>query len=132
MAKTTSRGSNTSEVSDALITGGIIVVGGVVLYFIAQSFSAARAAGQNVADAGGWVAEGIEYGVGETEDAIDYATKQTERLIGAPKYIWDETLGQGGLGLTGNEPGDERTLLGKDDDSWLYGYGPKKGSLKFW
>tara|TARA_Y100000401_G_scaffold115401_1_gene119054 strand:- start:795 stop:1208 length:414 start_codon:yes stop_codon:yes gene_type:complete len=137
MAKTTSRGSNTSEISDALITGGVIIVGGLVLYFVAQSFSAVRSAGKTIADTGGWAAEGVEYGVGRTEDAIDYGRKQTERITGAPKYIWDETLGQGGLGLTGNEPGDQRTLLGKDDNSWLYGYGPAKGNadlgkLKFW
>ncbi len=63
--------------------------------------------------------------------AQDYLTKQTDRALGLPEYLWTESIGQGGLGLTGNNAETytdaNRTLLGKDEGSWGWGYGPKKG-----
>jgi len=140
-----------ANISDDVITAGLIVGGGLVAYTLYKTFQA----GEKTAD----------YVGTKIDDTQNYITSGINRITGAPKYFWDETIGQGGLGLTGGSGYDNlvsrvtnsgdtrtnnrttgggqsgsrrrrdntedanRTLLGKDPDSWGWGYGPKKGFL---
>ena len=105
------------KIGDDVLTAGLIVGGGLVAYTLYKSFQGAQAT--------------LAYSETKIDDAQDYLTKQTDRALGLPEYLWTESIGQGGLGLTGNNAETytdaNRTLLGKDEGSWGWGYGPKKG-----
>ena len=135
------------KIGDDVLTAALVVGGGIAAYTIYRSFQV----GEQTA---GYVGTKID-------DTQNYITSGIGRITGAPKYFWDETIGQGGLGLTGGSGYDNlvarvtntgdtrttgggqygygrrrdntedanRTLLGKDPDSWGWGYGPKKGFL---
>jgi hypothetical protein len=108
-----------ASIGDDVITAGIVVGGGLVLYTLYRSFQVGEQTASYVGT--------------KIDDTQDYINVQANRITGAPEWAWHETLGQGGLGLTGNTPetyrDDSRTLLGKDEGSWGWGYGPKKGFL---
>jgi hypothetical protein len=140
-----------ASVGDDVLTAALIIGGGIAAYTIYRSFQV----GEQTAD----------YVGTKIDDTQNYITSGINRITGAPKYFWDETIGQGGLGLTGGSGYDNlvarvtnsgdtrtnnrstgggqsgsrrrrdntedanRTLLGKDSDSWGYGYGPKKGFI---
>tara|TARA_R100000808_G_scaffold12935_1_gene31856 strand:- start:232 stop:657 length:426 start_codon:yes stop_codon:yes gene_type:complete len=104
-----------ASIGDDVITAGIIVGGGLVLYTLYRSFQVGEQTASYVGT--------------KIDDTQDYINKQANRITGAPEWAWRETLGSGGLGLTGSNKEDDRTLLGKDEGSWGWGYGPKKGWL---
>ena len=111
------------KISDDVLTAGLVVGGGIVAYTLYKSFQGAGTV--------------INYGGTKIDDAQNYVVQQVEETKAVPGKIWSgfwhETTGQGGLGLTGNTVDSytdaNRTLLGKDEGSWLYGYGPEKGSI---
>ena len=137
------------KIGDDVLTAGLIVGGGIVAYTLYKSFQAGTSTAQ--------------YGATKIDDAQTYISGGVSRITGAPKYFWEETIGQGGLGLTGGSGWDNltarvtnsgdtrttssgggqsgsrrgrdttedsnRTLLGKDEGSWGWGYGPRKGFL---
>jgi hypothetical protein len=112
-----------ANLSDDVITAGLVIGGGLVAYTLYKSFQA----GQGVAS----------YTTTKIDDTQDYVVQNIEEAKDIPanlwKGFWHETTGQGGLGLTGNTAetytDSNRTLLGKDEGSWGWGYGPKKGWL---
>ena len=70
----------------------------------------------------------LQYGASKVDDTQDWLSSGWKKFWGAPKWAWDETLGQGGIRLTGNEPvsADARGFWKKDEGSWLWGWGPAK------
>ena len=116
--------STETEVSDVLVIGGIVIVGGITLYSIATILGDTRALAR-------WTGGGSEYWA-------KAGTQTWDRFTGAPRFYWTEfwnqTTGQEGLGIT-NKPEGERGFFQKDEGSWGYGWGPKKGFTKdlvFW
>ena len=128
------------KLGDDVLTIGLVVGGGIVAYTLYKSFQVGQGIGS--------------YGAGKIDDAQNYVTGGISRVTGAPAWAWRETIGQGGLGLTGNKPAtrrnttrwstgggqagsrqrdtttdSNRALLRKDDNSWGWGYGPRKGWL---
>ena len=114
--KTTGGTEASTEVSDTLVIGGIVIVGGIALYTIATLLGDARALAKYTGGGAEWWAAR-----GDTE---------YKRVTGAPAYLWSEfwnqTTGQEGLGWT-NKPEGQRGLFKKDEDSWGWGWGPQKG-----
>jgi len=126
MPKKTVSGSQSSrtEVSDVLVIGGIVIVGGIALYSIATILGDTRALARYTGGGAEWWAA-----TGKSE---------YDRITGGPAYLWNEfwnqTTGQEGLGIS-NKPEGERGFYQKDEGSWGYGWGPKKGFTKdlvFW
>ena len=94
-------------VSDTTMNIALLGVGAITVYLVWGVFTGASRTGTEIKNLTGWLDAGWD------------------KVFGAPEWAWRETLGQGGLGLTGGT--NDRKLLGKDDDSWGWGYGPKKG-----
>jgi hypothetical protein len=119
MPKQTIRKSGTdetsTEVSDVLITGGIVIVGGIALYSIATILGDTRALAK-------YTGGGAQYWAnrGDTE---------YKRITGAPRFwwteFWNQTTGQEGLGWT-NRPEGSRAWWHRDPNSNLWGWGWKQ------
>jgi hypothetical protein len=115
-SKRTGVTEESKEVSDVLVIGGIVMIGGIALYSIATILGDVRAIGK--------------YTGGGAEYWAKAGTQTWDRFTGAPRWywteFWDQTTGQEGLGWT-NKPEGQRGLFKKDEDSWGWGWGPQKG-----
>ena len=100
-----------ADLSDDVIKVIIVVGAGLALY----SFIQVRVA--------------ASYGASKVDDTQNWFDTGWKKFWGSPEWAWRETLGQGGIRLTGNEPSsaDERGFWKKDEGSWLWGWGPAKG-----
>jgi hypothetical protein len=101
-----------ADVSDDVIKVAILGVGVLAIYMIMQARDVAG------------------YGASKVDDTQSWLSRGWSKAWGSPNWAWRETLGTGGLGLTGgstsNTDPENRKLLGYDDNSWLWGWGPKK------
>lgn len=95
---------------DDVLKVGLVVIGGIAIYSLMQ------------------VRDAASYGATKVDDTQNWLSSGWSKFWGAPKYFWDESLGQGGIRLTGNEPesADARGFWKKDEGSWLWGWGPAK------
>tara|TARA_R110001599_G_C11730895_1_gene606737 strand:- start:12 stop:380 length:369 start_codon:yes stop_codon:yes gene_type:complete len=120
------------KVSDDILIVGMVGIGAFAFYSVYKTGNFLNR-GVDV------VTAPVEYGAGKVDDAQDYAVTKVDqaqsflksgwdRVFGAPEWAWRETLGQGGIKLTGNEPvsTDARGFWKKDEGSYLWGWGPKK------
>ena len=99
-----------AAVSDDVLKVLIVVGAGLAIYSFMQ------------------VRDLANYGASKVDDSQNWLSTGWKKVTGAPEWAWRETLGQGGIRLTGNEPvsADERGFWKKDEGSWLWGWGPKK------
>tara|TARA_Y100000296_G_scaffold77694_1_gene99548 strand:- start:12 stop:506 length:495 start_codon:yes stop_codon:yes gene_type:complete len=152
-----SRTSTDIEVGDYVLALAVVGVG-IVLYQsvgLIGKFGSSVAGGLGrVGDAGEWLAEGSEwwtdFGTETAGDVVagggsilNWSERQINRATGAPKWFIEANWNLGtaigeatsvipeavGKRYYDYDPEGERSLLAKDDDSWGYGYGPKKGWL---
>ena len=120
------------KVSDDILIVGMVGIGAFAFYSVYKTGNFLNR-GVDV------VTAPVEYGAGKVDDAQDYAVTKVDqaqsflksgwdRVFGAPEWAWRETLGQGGIKLTGNEPvsTDARGFWKKDEGSYLWGWGPQK------
>ena len=81
-----------AKIGDDILTAGLVIGGGLVAYTLYKSFQL----GEQTA----------EYGATKIDDAQNAAYSFGKRVTGAPEWAWRETIGQGGLGLTGGSGWD--------------------------
>ena len=120
------------KVSDDILIVGMVGIGAFAFYSVYKTGNFLNR-GVDV------VTAPVEYGAGKVDDAQDYVVSKIDnaqswlgsgwnRITGAPRFFWDESFGQGGIKLTGNEPvsTDARGFWKKDEGSYLWGWGPQK------
>ena len=99
-----------AALSDDVIKFGIVIGGIMVIYSFMQ------------------VRDAASYGASKVDDTQNWFSTGWKKFWGSPEWAWRETIGQGGLRITGNEPesADARGFWKKDEGSWLWGWGPAK------
>tara|TARA_R110002020_G_scaffold208032_4_gene413677 strand:+ start:508 stop:861 length:354 start_codon:yes stop_codon:yes gene_type:complete len=107
------------KIGDDVLTAGLVIGGAVVAYSLYKSFQGINRVGA--------------YGAGKIDDAQNYITVGVDRVTGSPKWVWGQARKYAEKKLLDRRDTSQdanRTLLGKDEGSWVWGYGPKKGFTK--
>ena len=114
-------------IDDNVLIAGIVGVGALAFYSIYKT-------GNLLQEATNTAQKPIAYAANKIDNAQDWLSTGWKKYWGAPEWAWREVIGQGGIGLTGNEPesADARGFWKKDDNSSLWGWGPKGDAGEKW